>query len=286
MVPQIEAFFDPATWTYSYVVFDQMGGHAVIIDPVLDYDPKSGRTTTRSADALCAFVAAQQLRVAWILETHAHADHLSAAHLLRSRLGARVAIGAAILQVQSVFKGIFNLGDEFAADGHHFDLLLADQDTLTVGGLTIRAWAVPGHTPADMAYEIGDALFVGDTLFMPDVGTARCDFPGGDASTLYRSIQRLLSFPDDTRLCMCHDYPPAGRAPMWCSTVAEQKAGNIHVGHGRDEAGFVSMRQARDATLDMPVLLLPAVQINIRAGQFPPPEPNGASYLKIPLNQL
>ena len=286
MNPSIEAFFDPATWTYTYVVYDREGGRAVIIDPVLDYDPKSGRTATRTVAAVLAFVQARQLHVDWILETHAHADHLSAADHLKARLGARVAIGAGIRLVQQVFKRIFHLGDEFVADGRHFDRLLEDGEVLAVGDLSIRALAVPGHTPADLAYEIGDAIFVGDTLFMPDVGTARCDFPGGDAPTLYRSIQRLLSYPDATRLCMCHDYPPAGREPAWVTTVADQKARNIHVGAGVDEARFVAMRQARDASLEMPVLLLPAIQINIRAGQFPPVESNGASYLKIPLNQL
>jgi len=286
MRPQIEAFFDKVTGTCSYVVYDAPGGHAVVIDPVLDYDPKSGRTHTHSVDALLAFVRQQGLRVEWVLETHAHADHLTAAAHLRDVLGTRVAIGSAITQVQAVFKDIFHLGADFVADGQQFNRLLHDGDCLQVGGLTVRVLAVPGHTPADVAYEVGDAIFVGDTLFMPDVGTARCDFPGGDAPTLYRSIQRLLAYPGDTRLCLCHDYPPPGREPNWITTVAAQKAHNIHVGQDVDEARFVSMRQARDAGLDMPVLLLPAIQVNIRAGEWPAPESNGVRYLKIPVNKL
>lgn len=286
MNPQVHASFDPVTWTISYVVYDQPGGHAAIIDPVLDYDPKSGRTATTAADRLLDFVREQRLTLDWIIETHAHADHLSAAAYLQRQLGGRIAIGDRIDGVQRVFKGIFNLEPGFATDGRQFDHLFADGDTFAIGQLQAQAIAVPGHTPADMAYHIGDAIFVGDTLFLPDVGTARCDFPGGDAATLYRSIRRLLSYPDHTRLFMCHDYPPEGRAPQWQCTVAEQRAHNIHVHDGISEADFVRLREARDATLAMPVLILPAIQVNIRAGQLPPAEDNGTAYLKIPLNLL
>lgn len=284
--PDIEAFFDPATWTVSYVVTDATSGHCAIIDPVLDYDAKSGRTSTASAQKLVEFVREKKLEVDWILETHAHADHLSSAHFLKSELGGRLAVGGRITQVQKVFKGIFNLDKEFQPDGSQFDLLLEDGQTLPLGNMALRALSVPGHTPACMAYEVGDAVFVGDTLFMPDVGTARCDFPGGDAHQLYRSVQRLLTLPDETRLFMCHDYPPEGRAPEWESSVAQQRSSNIHVHVGINEESFVAMRQARDATLAMPNLILPSVQINIRAGEMPPAEANGVAYLKIPLNAL
>lgn len=286
MNPLVKGFFDPATWTVSYVVYEKEGASCAIVDSVLDYDPKSGRTRTASADRLAAFVQEKQLTVQWILETHAHADHLSAAHYLRKKLGGRIAIGAAITQVQDVFKRIFNLEAEFRPDGHQFDHLLKDGETFFIGALTAQAMAVPGHTPACMAYQVGDAVFVGDTLFMPDVGTARCDFPGGSAPALYQSVRRLLALPGDTRLFMCHDYPPAGREVAWETTVAAQRAGNIHVHDGVSEADFVRMRAARDATLDMPVLILPAVQVNIRAGEMPPAEANGVAYLKIPLNAL
>lgn len=286
MSPQVQAFFDPATWTVSYVVFDTPGGHCALVDSVLDYDPKSGRTRTTSADQLIAFVRAQHLTVDWILETHAHADHLSAAPYLRKHLGGKVTIGSQITQVQNVFKGIFHLEPEFATDGRQFDHLLQDGETFAIGQLQAQALSVPGHTPACLAYQVGDAVFVGDTLFMPDVGTARCDFPGGNAHTLYQSIRKLLSLPPETRLFMCHDYPPAGREVQWETTVAEQRARNIHVHDGVSEADFVAMRTQRDATLEMPVLILPSVQVNIRAGELPPPEANGLSYLKIPLNAL
>lgn len=286
MTPIVKSFFDPATCTISHVVHEAGGGACAIVDAVLDYDAKSGRTRTTSADKLAAFVQENKLQVAWIMETHAHADHLSAAHYLRGRLGGKIAIGAAITQVQATFKRIFNLEPGFQADGRQFDRLLQDGETLAIGALQVRALSVPGHTPACMAYLIGDAVFVGDTLFMPDVGTARCDFPGGDASTLYRSVRRLLSLPPETRLFMCHDYPPEGRSPVWESTVAEQRAKNIHVHDGVSEGEFVKMRTARDATLDMPTLILPSVQVNIRAGEMPPAEDNGVSYLKIPLNAL
>lgn len=286
MTPIVQSFFDPATWTVSYVVFEKEGSACAIIDSVLDYDPKSGRTRTGSADKLVAFVQERKLRVDWILETHAHADHLSAAHYLRKKLGGKIAIGARITQVQDVFKRIFHLEDEFRPDGRQFDHLLQNDETFAIGALTAEALSVPGHTPACMAYRIGDAVFVGDTLFMPDVGTARCDFPGGDAHTLYRSMRRLLDLPPGTRLFMCHDYPPADRPAAWETTVAKQRAGNIHVHDGVSEDEFVKMRTARDAALEMPVLILPSVQVNIRAGDMPPKEANGVSYLKIPLNAL
>jgi glyoxylase-like metal-dependent hydrolase (beta-lactamase superfamily II) len=286
MQAQVKAFFDPATWTVSYVVFDAPGGHCALVDSVLDYDPKSGRTRTDSADQLIAFVREQNLTVDWILETHAHADHLSAAPYLRKHLGGKIAIGGKITQVQNVFKGIFHLEPEFATNGSQFDHLFEDGDTFAIGTLQAQALSVPGHTPACMAYQVGDAVFVGDTLFMPDVGTARCDFPGGNAHTLYQSVRKLLSLPPETRLFMCHDYPPEGRAAQWECTVADQRARNIHVHDGVSEAEFVAMRTKRDAGLAMPVLILPSVQVNIRAGELPPPEANGVSYLKIPLNAL
>ncbi len=286
MTPTVQSFFDPATWTVSYVVYEKEGSACAIVDSVLDYDPKSGRTLTTSADQLVAFVQAKNLQVAWILETHVHADHLSAAHYLRDKLGGKIAIGAAVTQVQDVFKGVFNLEPGFRADGHQFDHLLQDGETFAIGALQAESLSMPGHTPACMAYRIGDAVFVGDTLFMPDVGTARCDFPGGDAATLYRSVRKLLNLPSATRLFMCHDYPPEGRPAAWETTVAEQRAGNIHIRDGVTEEAFVKLRTARDATLEMPVLILPSVQVNIRAGEMPPKEDNGVSYLKIPLNAL
>ena len=286
MNPLVQAFFDPATWTWSYVVYDRPGGAAIIVDPVLDYDPKSGRTGTGSAAALVEFAKAQNLREHWILETHAHADHLSAAPWLRAQLGGRVAIGERITRVQEVFKRIFNLEPGFRTDGAQFDHLFADGERFTAGDLAGEALAVPGHTPACIAYRFGDAVFVGDTMFLPDVGSARCDFPGGDARQLYRSVRKLLALPGDTRLFMCHDYPPTDRPPACQTTVAEQRAANIHVHDGISEDAFVTMRTTRDATLAMPVLILPSVQVNIRAGQMPPPEGNGVSYLKIPVNAL
>lgn len=286
MPAQIEAFYDPSTGTISYVIYEARGGKAALLDPVLDYDPKSGRTSQGNAQRLLDFVRAQALQVEWILETHAHADHLSAAAWLKQQLGGRTAIGARIGQVQQVFKDLFHLEADFACDGRQFDHLFEDGECFKIGSLTARALAVPGHTPADLAYQIEDAVFVGDTLFMPDVGSARCDFPGGNAATLYRSVQRLLALPPATRLFMCHDYPPANRAPAWQSTVAEQRATNIHLHDGVDEASFVAMRETRDRGLGMPVLILPAIQINIRAGALPPADNNGVHYLRIPLNQL
>jgi glyoxylase-like metal-dependent hydrolase (beta-lactamase superfamily II) len=286
MKPTVRAFFDPATWTVSYVAYAAPGGACAVIDPVLDYDPKAGRTATASADRLIGFVRDQGLKVEWILETHAHADHLSAAPYLRKRLGGRIAIGERIRAVQGVFKKVFNLEPEFRLDGSQFDHLFADGEAFRIGELAGTALHVPGHTPADMAYRIGDAVFAGDTLFMPDVGTARCDFPGGDARLLYRSVRRLLSLPAETRLFMCHDYPPPGRGPQWESSVAQQRAANIHIRDAVSEDEFVAMRTARDRTLEMPTLILPSIQVNIRAGELPPAEANGVSYLKIPLNAL
>ncbi len=284
--PQVHGIFDSATWTVTYVVHQGPGSAAAIIDSVLDYDPKSGRTRTSSADKVIDYVQAHKLQVQWILETHAHADHLTAAPYLKQKLGGKTAVGEHITLVQKVFKGIFNLESGFRQDGSQFDLLLKDEETFQIGALSAKVMAVPGHTPACVAYQVGDAVFVGDTLFMPDVGTARCDFPGGDAKTLYASIRKLLSLPPQTRLFMCHDYPPNHRPVAFETTVAEQRAKNIHVHEGISEAQFVEMRTKRDATLEMPVLILPAVQINIRAGEMPPKEANGTAYVKIPINAL
>ena len=284
--PVVHGILDPGTWTVSYVVHAGPGSACALIDTVLDYDPKAGRTRTTSADKLIDYVKAQQLRVEWILETHAHADHLSAASYLKRQLGGQIAIGDQITRVQAAFRDLFNLEPEFQTNGVQFDRLLADGDTVQLGGLSGQVMAVPGHTPACVAYLFGDAVLVGDTLFMPDVGTARCDFPGGNAHTLYASTRKLLSLPPATRLFMCHDYPPQHRGVAFETTVAAQRAGNIHVHDGITEAEFVAMRTARDATLDMPVLILPAVQINIRAGEMPPKEANGIAYIKIPINAL
>ncbi len=283
---QVHGLFDPATWTVSYVVHSGPGSVCAIIDPVLDYDPKSGRSGHASADKVAAYVRLHDLRVEWILETHAHADHLSAAPYLKAQLGGKIAIGKHIIEVQKVFKGIFNLEPDFKLDGSQFDHLFQDDERFQLGDLSGRIHYVPGHTPACVAYQFGDAVFVGDTLFMPDVGTARCDFPGGDAKTLYASTRRLLSLPPETRLFMCHDYPPNGREVAFETTVAEQRARNIHVHDGVSEEAFIAMRERRDATLELPLLILPSVQINIRAGAFPPPEDNGIAYVKIPLNVL
>ncbi len=286
MPATVEPFFDPATWTWTYVVHAGQGTACAIIDPVLDYDAKSGRTRTDSAQRVVDYVRAQRLSVQWILETHAHADHLSAAIWLREQLGGRIGIGGRIPAVQGVFKKIFHLEPEFATDGSQFDHLFADDETFAIGDLPARVLSVPGHTPACVAYQIGDVVFVGDTLFPPDVGTARCDFPGGSAQALYHSVRKLLSMPDETRLFMCHDYPPTDRAPRCETRVAEQRAHNIHIHDGISEAQFVAMRTKRDAGLHMPTLILPAIQVNIRAGHMPPPEANGVSYLKIPINAL
>lgn len=284
--PQVKAFFDKATFTITYVVSDPETRHCAIIDSVLDYDPKSGRTRTDSADDVIDYVKTEGLSVDWLLETHAHADHLSAAPYLKRELGGRIAIGAHITMVQAVFKNLFNAESEFATDGSQFDHLFHGGDTFEFGSLQAHVLHTPGHTPACVTYVIGDAAFVGDTLFMPDYGTARCDFPGGDAHTLYRSIQEILALPADTRLFMCHDYPPEGRDPRWETSVGEQRESNIHLREGTTEADFVAMRTSRDKTLDMPVLIFPSVQVNMRAGNMPPPEENGVSYLKIPLNAV
>jgi glyoxylase-like metal-dependent hydrolase (beta-lactamase superfamily II) len=282
--PDVVPFHHAGTGTWSYVVVDPATRAAAIVDPVLDYDWKSGRTSTSSADALAAHVAERGLQVAWILETHAHADHLSAAQHLKARLGGQVAIGAGIRQVQATFKRIYGLGDEFEPDGRQFDRLLTDEEELPLGSLRIRVLATPGHTNDSVSYLVGDAVFVGDTVFMPDGGSARCDFPGGDAAELYRSVQRLYALPPATRVFVCHDYAPGGRAPQCETTVAEQRHANIHVRDGVDEAAFVAMRTGRDATLDVPALIVPSVQVNIRAGHLPPPEADGRSYLRVPLN--
>jgi len=285
--PVIQAFFDPATYTVSYVVHDPLTRRAAIIDSVLDYDPPSGRTSTASVDAILAHVAAHDLRVEWLLETHAHADHLSASPYLQTRLGGKIAIGEHIVAVQQTFGAAFNVGSDFHRDGSDFDQLFADGARFSIGDLPVTVLHVPGHTPACIAYVIGDAVFVGDTLFMPDYGTARADFPGGDARQLYHSLRRLLALPPETRLFMCHDYLPEGRTHYaWQSTVADERAHNIHVHDGIDEESYVAMRKSRDATLDVPVLILPSVQVNMRAGKLPPPEANGISYLKIPVNVL
>lgn len=286
MNPTVQPFFDPVTGTASYVVHNGLDSPCAVIDPVLDYDPKSGKTSTASADRIVAFVREHRLQLQWILETHAHADHLTAAPSLREQLGGQIAIGGQIRTVQGVFKKIFNLEPGFALDGSQFDRLLEDGERFAIGELQVQAIAVPGHTPACMAYRIGDAVFVGDTLFMPDVGSARCDFPGGSATTLYRSARKLLALPPQTRLFMCHDYPPAGREAQWECTVADQRARNIHLHDGVSETEFVAMRTARDQTLEMPTLILPSIQVNIRAGHLPPAEDNGVRYLKIPVNAL
>lgn len=287
MTAQIEPFFDADSGTFSYVIHAGAGSACAIVDPVLAYDPRSGRTSKVGAEQIADYISRHALQVQWLLETHAHADHLSAAPYLRARLGGRIAIGEHIRQVQKVFKTVFNLEPGFHLDGSQFDHLFQDGEIFQIGALRAQALHVPGHTPADMAYRIEEhTLFVGDTLFMPDVGTARCDFPGGNAHQLYRSIHRLLAFAPQTRLYVCHDYPPQGRARQCVTTVAEQRASNIHVRDGVDEQTFVAMREHRDAALPMPVLMMPAVQVNIRAGELPPAEANGVRYLKIPLDEL
>ena len=283
---KIQAFFDPKTWTVTYVVWDPSTLRAAVIDPVLDYDFKSGHTSTTSADQVLACVADQALQVDWILETHAHADHLSGARYLQQRVGGRIAIGENIREVQATFKALYNLERSFLPDGSQFDHLFKDGETFRIGDVEATAMLVPGHTPADMAYFIDGAIFVGDTLFMPDVGSARADFPGGNAQQLYRSMRRLLTLPPETMMYVCHDYPPAARKPRWQTTVAEQRAHNIHVHDGVTEDEFVAMRTARDATLEVPTLILPSIQVNVRAGELPPPDENGVSYLRIPLNTL
>lgn len=281
-----EGFFDPRTGTISYVVWDTATRHAAVIDPVLGFDVKSGHTDTGAADELLACVAREGLHVDWILETHAHADHLSAARHVQAKVGGRIGIGANIRTVQATFGKLFHLEAGFVPDGSQFDHLFEDGETFRIGDVEVMALWVPGHTPADMAYRVDGAVFVGDTLFMPDLGSARADFPGGDARQLYASMRRLLALPPETVVYVCHDYPPDTRAPAWKTTVAEQRAANIHVRDGIDEAAFVAMRTKRDATLEVPTLILPSIQVNIRAGHFPPADDNGVAYLRIPLNAL
>jgi glyoxylase-like metal-dependent hydrolase (beta-lactamase superfamily II) len=285
--PVVDSFFDPATFTASHVVYDPVSKQAAIVDSVLDFDQPSGRLGYHSAQRVVDHVRQNGLTVAWLLETHAHADHLSAAPWLQAQLGGKLAIGREIVTVQNVFGKIFNEGTEFVRDGSQFDWLIADGDRFRIGDIEVVALQVPGHTPADLAFVAGDAAFVGDTLFMPDFGTARADFPGGDAAVLYRSIRRLLSLPEATRLFLCHDYKAPGRDVFaWETTVGAERRGNVHVRDGVAEADFVAMRKARDATLGMPKLLLPSIQVNMRAGHLPPPEANGTSYLKLPIGQL
>lgn len=285
--PHVKAFFDAATFTVSYVVRDPASKACAIIDSVLDYDAAAGRTSHGSADELMAYVRDEGLEVVWQIETHAHADHLSAAPYLQAALGGRLAIGERITKVQDTFGKLFNAGTEFARDGRQFDHLFHDGERFAIGGLQGVALHTPGHTPACMSYVIGDAVFVGDTLFMPDYGTARCDFPGGDAATLFRSVRRLLELPDETRVFLCHDYKAPGReAYVWETTIGVQRTSNVHVHEGVTEAEFVALREARDRTLDMPRLILPSVQVNMRGGHLPAPEDNGVRYLKIPLNAL
>ncbi|TRW50536.1 MBL fold metallo-hydrolase [Aliidiomarina halalkaliphila] len=283
----VQPFLDNDSETFSYVVYERHGNAAVIIDSVLDFDAASGHTRTAGADRILRFIREHDLDVAHILETHAHADHLSAAPYLQKHTGAPIGIGAYIRDVQAIFKDVFNFEKEFLPNGAQFDTLLQEGEYIRAGGLQFEVIHCPGHTPADCAYLLnGSALFVGDTLFMPDVGTARCDFPGGSSNTLYHSIRKLLSYPEDTSLFVCHDYPPETREHACCTTVAEQRASNIHINDNVSEAEFVAMRDKRDATLAMPRLIIPAVQVNIRAGHFPPAEDNGVTYLKIPINHL
>ena len=287
MTPNVTAFFDPATFTVSYVVREPDGSNCAIIDSVLDYDPAAGRTDTSSADAIIAFVKAENLTVTWILESHVHADHLSAAPYLQQQVGGKIGIGDKITVVQDTFGKVFNEGTAFQRDGSQFDALFKDGDSVNIGQMRVDVMHTPGHTPACLTYVIGDAAFVGDTLFMPDFGTARCDFPGGSAENLFNSIQKILALPDETRVFVGHDYKAPGRDEFaWETTIGEQKALNIHIGAGKPLEEFVSMRQERDATLGMPRLILPSIQTNMRAGQFPEPEDNGVRYLKVPVNTL
>ena len=283
--PAIESFFDSVTFTVTHLVTDPVTRCAAVIDSVLDYDPKSGRTAHTSADRIIEHVRREKLTIEWLLETHAHADHLSAAPYLQKKLGGRIAIGRHICDVQRVFKGILNLKD-LDSDGSEFDHLFDDNDKFAIGEIEVRVMHTPGHTPACLTYLVGSDAFVGDTLFMPDYGSARCDFPGGDAGMLFDSIRKVLALPAETRLHLCHDYPPAGREAKWVTTVLEQREKNIHVHDGVSKEEFVRMREARDKTLEMPMLILPAIQVNLRAGRLPPPEDNGVSYLKIPVNVL
>ncbi len=283
--PVVKTFFDEATFTATHVVHDPSTRKAAIVDSVMDFDQPSGKTSFQSAEALVNYVRSEKLEVEWILETHAHADHMSAAPYLQEKLGGQIAIGAEIVTVQGVFGKVFNEGGEFALDGSQFDRLLVDGDLLEIGAVPLMVLHVPGHTPADIAFVIGDAVFVGDTMFMPDYGSARADFPGGDARKLYRSVRRLLSLPDETRVFLCHDYKAPNRdGYVWETTVVAERAGNVHLHDGVSEDDFVKMRTERDATLSMPRLILPSLQVNINAGHLPEPEPNGTRYLKLPLN--
>jgi glyoxylase-like metal-dependent hydrolase (beta-lactamase superfamily II) len=283
-VPRVESFFHPDTGTFTHVLYEDDGGAAAIIDPVLDYDAAAARTSTASVDAVLGFVRAHALSVEWILETHAHADHLSAGGNLRDLLGAKLAIGRGITRVQAHFKALFGLGDEVPADGSQFDRLFDDGDRFRIGTLDVRVMATPGHTADCVTYLVGDAAFVGDTLFAPDVGTARADFPGGDAAQLHASLQRILDLPPQTRLFLCHDYPPPGRAPIAHTTVAAERAGNAHLAGTTSASGYIALRNARDAQLPVPRLLLPALQVNIRGGRLPEPDANGVRYLRLPLD--
>ncbi|MDR6520696.1 MBL fold metallo-hydrolase [Variovorax atrisoli] len=282
----IQGFFDPATGTVSYVVWEHAGRHAAVIDPVLDYDFRSGHTGTASADRLLAYLREHALQLEWILETHAHADHLSGARHVQQHAGGKIAIGENIRLVQATFGKLFNFERAFLPDGSQFDHLFKDGEVFRIGEVEVTAWLVPGHTPADMAYLVDGAVFVGDTLFMPDLGSARADFPGGDARQLYASMRRLLELPPETVMYVCHDYPPASRQPGWQTTVAQQRAHNIHVRDGIGADEFVAMRTARDATLDVPTLILPSIQVNVRGGRLPPADDNGVAYLRIPVNAL
>jgi glyoxylase-like metal-dependent hydrolase (beta-lactamase superfamily II) len=286
MRPQVQSFFHPPTWTITHVVRDPESASCAIVDPVLDFDASSGRTSTDAADEIIRWVRDNGLGVEWLLETHAHADHLSGAQHFKKQLGGKIAIGAGIAEVQTIFKSLFNAEASFATDGSQFDHLFRDGEEFAIGGMTVEAWHTPGHTPACTTYVTDGVAFVGDTLFMPDSGTARCDFPGGDAAILFRSIQRILALEAETTLYMCHDYGPGGRDFAWTTTVADERAGNPHVRDGITENEFVRLRTERDASLQVPNLLLPSVQVNMRAGHFPPPEDNGISYLKLPLNAL
>lgn len=285
MKQSIKSFFEENTSTFSYVLSDPVNRKAAVIDPVMTFDPAAGRTSTAVLDEILSYLDEQQLKVEWILETHAHADHMSGAPYLHEKTGAPIAIGEGIRKVQAHFKTFFNL-QNFKPDGHQFDRLLAEGDEIEIGAIRLRAMATPGHTSDSMTYVSEDVAFVGDTMFMPDVGTARCDFPGGDAGVLYDSIQKILSLPDQTRLHLCHDYPPQGRDVSCCCTVAEQRAHNIHVGGGTSREKFRDLREARDANLEAPRLILPSLQVNIRAGHLPGAEDNGIVYLKIPVNQI
>jgi glyoxylase-like metal-dependent hydrolase (beta-lactamase superfamily II) len=284
--PDVEGFYDRDTGTVTYLVTDPATEHAAVIDPVLDYDPKAGRTSTRSADAVIARVRDRKVTAEWLLETHVHADHLSGIAYVKRAVGGRSAIGNCLPLVQKAFKDVFAFERDFHADGSQFDHLFADNETFKLGTIPARVLHTPGHTPACVSYLIGDSVFIGDTFFMPDSGTARCDFPGGDAATLYRSLRRILALPLETRMFICHDYCAGGREPAWETTVAEQRARNIHVHDGVTEAEFVAMRTSRDKTLSMPVLIIPSVQVNIRAGELPPPADNGVRYLQVPVNVL